>query len=70
MRFLNNITLKLIFQVAMVLTMMGLIWIFWTAPDPIWNIGARVALTAALIALITGVILNPPSNPHDQGETR
>ena len=65
----NNV-LQIIFRSSVILIMLGLVWIAWTIPMSLWHIGARVALTAAVIALITGVILSPPVNPHDQGETR
>ena len=62
--------LQVIFRSSVILIMLGLVWRDWTIPMSLWHIGARVALTAAVIALITGVIPSPPVNPHDQDETR
>ena len=58
-------TLKTIFQIAMVLTMMGLVWIFWTVPDSLWRIGMRVSLTSLTIAVFVGILLNLPKDDTD-----
>ena len=50
--------LKLIFQIAIVLAMLGLIWMYWTAHDSLWRIGIRVSLTSLTIAVFVGVLLN------------